>query len=85
MMRFSESRVHHPHFDFCASIMAQVRFDKAVEIVQNLPKGGPIQPSQDQQLNVGLMISFTQSLTDQCPTTVLQVLQARFAAFWLSR
>ncbi|KAE9399790.1 acyl-CoA-binding protein [Gymnopus androsaceus JB14] len=28
----------------------QARFDKAVEIVQNLPKGGPIQPSQDQQL-----------------------------------
>lgn len=28
------------------------KFDKAVEIVQNLPKDGPIKPTQDEQLYV---------------------------------
>ncbi|XP_006459070.1 hypothetical protein AGABI2DRAFT_65818 [Agaricus bisporus var. bisporus H97] len=28
----------------------QAKFDKATSIVQNLPKGGPVQPSQDDQL-----------------------------------
>ena len=41
--------------------MSQAQFDKAVAIVQNLPKDGPIQPSQDDKLfvrarcGVGLM------------------------------
>ncbi|KZS94152.1 acyl-CoA-binding protein [Sistotremastrum niveocremeum HHB9708] len=30
--------------------MSQVKFDKAVSIVQNLPKDGPVQPSQDDKL-----------------------------------
>ncbi|KAI0322124.1 acyl-CoA-binding protein [Amylostereum chailletii] len=30
--------------------MSQAKFDKAVTIVQSLPKEGPIQPSQDDQL-----------------------------------
>ncbi|GJE94618.1 acyl-CoA-binding protein [Phanerochaete sordida] len=30
--------------------MSQTQFDKAVSIVQNLPKDGPIQPSQDDKL-----------------------------------
>ncbi|KXN88623.1 Acyl-CoA-binding protein [Leucoagaricus sp. SymC.cos] len=28
----------------------QAKFDKAVSIVQNLPKDGPVQPTQDDQL-----------------------------------
>ena len=32
--------------------MSQAQFDKAVAIVQNLPKDGPIQPSQDDKLFV---------------------------------
>ncbi|KAI0303576.1 acyl CoA binding protein-domain-containing protein [Multifurca ochricompacta] len=30
--------------------MSKGKFDKAVAIVKSLPKGGPIQPSQDDQL-----------------------------------
>ncbi|KAK7690483.1 hypothetical protein QCA50_005581 [Cerrena zonata] len=30
--------------------MTQSKFEKAVEIVQNLPKDGPIKPTQDDQL-----------------------------------
>ncbi|KIP10522.1 hypothetical protein PHLGIDRAFT_18308 [Phlebiopsis gigantea 11061_1 CR5-6] len=30
--------------------MSQAKFDKAVQIVQALPKDGPIKPSQDDQL-----------------------------------
>ncbi|KAI0067254.1 acyl-CoA-binding protein [Artomyces pyxidatus] len=30
--------------------MSASKFEKAVSIVQGLPKGGPIQPSQDEQL-----------------------------------
>ncbi|KAJ1307367.1 hypothetical protein OPQ81_001472 [Rhizoctonia solani] len=30
--------------------MSEAKFNKAVEIVQNLPKDGPIKPTQDQQL-----------------------------------
>ena len=32
--------------------MSQSKFDKAVSIVQSLPKDGPIKPSQDDQLYV---------------------------------
>ena len=32
--------------------MSKAKFDKAVAIVQSLPKEGPIQPSQDEQLFV---------------------------------
>ncbi|EEB92840.1 hypothetical protein MPER_08588, partial [Moniliophthora perniciosa FA553] len=30
--------------------MSKAKFDKAVEIVQSLPKDGPIKPTQDEQL-----------------------------------
>ncbi|KAK7050850.1 acyl-CoA-binding protein (ACBP)/diazepam binding inhibitor (DBI)/endozepine (EP) [Paramarasmius palmivorus] len=30
--------------------MSKTKFDKAVEIVQSLPKDGPIKPTQDEQL-----------------------------------
>ncbi|CAE6426649.1 unnamed protein product [Rhizoctonia solani] len=33
-----------------ASIMSQAKFDKAVAIVQSLPKDGPVKPTQDDQL-----------------------------------
>ena len=32
--------------------MSKAKFDKAVAIVQSLPKQGPIQPSQEEQLYV---------------------------------
>ena len=32
--------------------MSKAKFDKAVSIVQSLPKEGPIQPTQDEQLFV---------------------------------
>lgn len=31
---------------------AQKKFDRAVEIVQSLPKEGPLQPTQAEQLDV---------------------------------
>ncbi|EIW57281.1 Acbp from Moniliophthora Perniciosa [Trametes versicolor FP-101664 SS1] len=31
--------------------MSQTKFEKAVSIVQSLPKEGPIQPTQDEQLH----------------------------------
>ena len=34
--------------------MSEAKFLKAVEIVQNLPKDGPVKPSQDDQLFVSL-------------------------------
>lgn len=37
--------------------MSQTKFEKAVSIVQGLPKDGPIQPTQDEQLYVGLTLS----------------------------
>ena len=37
--------------------MSQAKFDKAVAIIQGLPKDGPIKPSQDDQLYVSLKIS----------------------------
>jgi len=30
--------------------MSEAKFNKAVEIVQNLPKDGPVKPTQDEQL-----------------------------------
>jgi hypothetical protein len=32
--------------------MSEAKFNKAVEIVQGLPKDGPVKPSQDDQLFV---------------------------------
>ena len=32
--------------------MSETKFDKAVKIIQSLPKDGPIQPTQDDQLYV---------------------------------
>ena len=37
--------------------MSQTKFEKAVSIVQGLPKDGPIKPTQDEQLYVGLTLS----------------------------
>jgi hypothetical protein len=34
--------------------MTKAKFDKAVAIVQSLPKDGPIKPSQDDQLYVSI-------------------------------
>jgi hypothetical protein len=35
--------------------MSKAQFDKAVAIVQALPKDGPIKPTQDDQLTVRLL------------------------------
>jgi hypothetical protein len=42
--------------------MSQTQFDKAVAIVQALPKDGPIKPTQDDQLTVRLLRTTTARL-----------------------
>lgn len=37
--------------------MSKAKFDKAVSIVQSMPKEGPIQPTQDEQLYVSGILS----------------------------
>lgn len=39
--------------------MSEAKFKKAVEIVQNLPKDGPVKPTQEDQLYVSLHSSRT--------------------------
>ena len=39
--------------------MSKEKFDKAVKIVQALPKDGPIQPTQDDQLYVRTPVFFS--------------------------
>jgi hypothetical protein len=62
--------------------MSEAKFNKAVAIIQSLPKNGPIQPSTDDQLYVrtpvffSLLISLSLSLATPQPS-VLQLLQAR--------
>lgn len=45
---------HHLHFYSANNIIMgiQAAFDKAVQIVKELPKDGPVKPSQDDQLAV---------------------------------
>jgi hypothetical protein len=38
--------------------MSEAKFNKAVVIIQSLPKNGPIQPSQDDQLYVRTPVFF---------------------------
>lgn len=52
--------------------VSKAKFEKAVEIIQNLPKDGPIKPSQEEQLSVRIM-----ALIDRINheyTLVLQIL-----------
>lgn len=58
--------------------MSKSQFEKAVEIVQGLPKDGPIKPSQDDQLFVRVTYFFL-SINDEA-YIVLQVLQTRCSA-----
>jgi hypothetical protein len=63
--------------------MSEAKFDKAVKIVQSLPKDGPIKPTQDDQLYVRTPVFFISGLPDPNPylatpqPAVLQLLQAR--------
>lgn len=64
----------------------QAKFDKATSIVQNLPKGGPVQPSQDDQLFVrGCQIlsypSRQSKLTCNLPTYIRRSSNPRLAHF----
>jgi hypothetical protein len=60
--------------------MSESKFKKAVEIVQNLPKEGPLQPTSDDKLYVSLVLSSpVVHITDHDSFQVLQVLQARYA------
>jgi hypothetical protein len=38
-----------------STAVSKEKFEKAVEIVRSLPKSGPIQPTQDEQLYVGTL------------------------------
>jgi len=57
--------------------MSEAKFDKAVTIIQSLPKDGPIKPSQDDQLYVRtpvflLVAPFNPYLaTQSCSFTVI--------------
>lgn len=58
--------------------MSEAQFLKAVEIVQGLPKDGPVKPTQEDQLFVrpcSLLIELTAPHIATLPT-VLQILQA---------
>ena len=54
--------------------MSKAKFDKAVAIVQSLPKDGPIQPTQDEQLFVRAPSEFSspRALAQSAPPTVLR-------------
>jgi len=55
------------------------KFDRAVKIVQGLPKDGPIKPTQEDQLDVRSDVPFLQEEQRQLTpnhSSVLQVLQA---------
>jgi hypothetical protein len=43
----------------------QAAFDKAVQIVKDLPADGPVKPSQDDQLAVSVLKSFRDTATAQ--------------------
>lgn len=58
--------------------MSEAKFQKAVEVVQSLPKDGPIKPSQDDQLFVRAPTRPAPAPADAYPA-VLQLLQARYA------
>lgn len=62
-------------------IMSEAKFNKAVEIVQGLPKDGPIQPSLDEKLRVSFDFSTKDYPLNDC--IVLQVLQAGSVVLWL--
>lgn len=54
------------------------KFAKAVEIVQGLPKDGPVKPTQDEQLYVRRSQSTPEPpSTDRIFYSVLQILQTR--------
>ena len=60
--------------------MSKEKFDKAVAIIQALPKDGPIRPSQDDQLYVRTPVFFVSQspiLISPHQPAVLQLLQAR--------
>jgi hypothetical protein len=52
--------------------MSEKKFDKAVAIIQGLPKDGPIKPTQDDQLYVRTPVFFLVSQSLSCHTPTLQ-------------
>lgn len=56
--------------------MSQAKFNKAVEIVQALPKDGPVKPSQDDQLYVSSCSDARTCRVAELRILVLQVFQA---------
>lgn len=50
--------------------MSEAKFDKAVKIVQSLPKDGPIKPTQDDQLYVRTPVFFSSSLWASQPKSL---------------
>lgn len=76
---------NHPNRDYRSlppsSAMSESKFDKAVAIIQALPKDGPVKPGVEDQLHVcppfPLFLSKLQKFIFFIITAVLQVLQAR--------
>lgn len=51
------------------TIMSEAKFNKAVEIVQSLPKEGPVKPSQDDQLYVSINATISLTISDDSPSS----------------
>lgn len=61
--------------------MSESQFEKAAAIIQGLPKDGPVKPSQDDQLYVGISFWSSSRLGTYgivTPISVLQIFQAGF-------
>lgn len=56
--------------------VSEAKFDKAVKIIQGLPKDGPVKPTQEDQLYVSAHLSSPHGLTLTL-RAVLQILQTR--------
>ncbi|KAG8905119.1 hypothetical protein FRC01_008472 [Tulasnella sp. 417] len=62
--------------------MTNAKFEKAVAIVQGLPKDGPVQPTQDEQLSVHFYKYYKQATIGDCNTTKPGMLDFTGKAKW---
>ena len=61
---------------------SEAQFNKAAEIIQSLPKDGPVKPSTENQLYVRYIqkVMILSVITHPYDIIVLQIFQARFAS-----
>ncbi len=68
---------YQTNHDHLCTTMSKGKFEKAVKIVQSLPKDGPIQPTQDDQLYVRCFLYVHRPAMAKLHQPVLFILQAR--------